>query len=58
MGFWGLSGAKIFAGDYENGIDLARRAFNVDIRDPYVNFYCRTAGYGYFSIMHYQEAAE
>ena len=58
LGLWALGAAKVFAGDFENGIDAATRAVNVDIRDPYVHLYSRIAGYGHFSIMEFQEAAD
>ena len=58
MALFCLGAAKVFAGDFEAGIDLARRAYQVDIRDPYVSFYCRTVGHGHFAISQFQEAAE
>jgi len=58
LGLFSLGTAKVFAGDYEAGIDLARRAYEIDIRDPYVNFYCRTVGHGHFAIAQFQEATE
>jgi len=58
LGLWSLGAAKIFAGDFEAGIDAATRAVNVDIRDPYVHLYNRIVGYGHFSIMRFQDAVD
>jgi adenylate cyclase len=58
LGLWSLGAAKVFAGDFENGIDAATRAVNVDIRDPYVHLYSRIAGYGHFGAMQFREAAD
>ncbi len=58
LGLWSLGAAKVFAGDFENGIDAATRAVNVDIRDPYVHLYSRIAGYGHFSTMQFRDAAD
>jgi adenylate cyclase len=58
QGLWSLGAAKVFAGDFESGIDAATRAVNVDIRDPYVHLYSRIAGYGYYGAMEFQEAAD
>ncbi len=58
LGLWSLGAARVFAGDFKNGIDAATRSVNVDIRDPYVHLYSRIAGYGHFSIMQFREAAD
>ena len=58
MGLWSLGAAKIFAGDFEAGVDAATRAVNVDIRDPYVHLYSRIVGYGHFSMKRFQDAVD
>ena len=58
LGLWSLGAAKIFAGDFEAGIDASTRAVNVDIRDPYVHLYNRIVGYGHFSMMRFQDAVD
>ena len=58
LGLWSLGAAKIFAGDFEAGVDAATRAVNVDIRDPYVHLYSRVVGYGHFSMKRFQDAVD
>ena len=58
LGLWSLGAAKIFAGDFEVGVDAATRAVNVDIRDPYVHLYSRVVGYGHFSMKRFQDAVD
>ena len=58
MGYWALGAAEVFAGNYDDGIAAALHAVNIDIRDPYVHLYSRTAGYGHFGAGRYREAAE
>ena len=58
MGLWSLAAAQIFGGNYEEGIESATRAVNLDIRDPYLHLYSRTIGYGYFGAKEFQKAAE
>ncbi len=56
MGLWQIGAAQTFAGDYDAGAETATRAVNIDIRDPYVHLYSRTAAYGHLGAERHGEA--
>ena len=58
MGYWALAAAKVFTGDFKNGIEAATSAVDIDIRDPYVHLYSRVAAYGYFALSRFDDAAQ
>lgn len=58
MGLWTLGAAQVFAGDFDLGAQVAMRAVNIDIRDPYVHLYSRIVAYGHLSAGRYSEATD
>ncbi len=58
MGLWILGTVQVFAGDCDAGTELATRAVNLNIRDPYVHLYSRTVAYGHLGAARYGEATE
>lgn len=58
MGLWMLAAAQVFAGECRVGAETAKRAVNIDIRDPYVHLYSRIVAYGHLGAAQYAEAVD
>jgi tetratricopeptide (TPR) repeat protein len=58
MGLWMLGAAQVFSGECDAGAESAKRAVNIDIRDPYVHLYSRIAAYGHLGAERYVEAID
>ena len=58
MGLWALGAVQVFTGECDAGAESATRAVNIDIRDPYVHLYSRTAAYGHLGAERYDEAID